>query len=80
MSDELTVQWREELANVRSSGNTNLDDPKELAKYGCQSVEIDAEAFSQYYLAKYEGISMRKKDDWIQLLIDVYIDKYKNRF
>lgn len=30
MSDELAVQWREELANVRSSGNTNLDGPKEL--------------------------------------------------
>lgn len=53
---------------------------KNFAKYGYQSIEIDAEAFSQYYLEKYEGILMRKKDDWIQLLIDVYIDKYKNRF
>ena len=80
MNDELANQWRKELVNPKNSRNTNLDDPIALATYGCQSIEIDAEAFSQYYLSKYEGILMKKKDDWIQLLIDVYIDKYKDRF
>lgn len=71
VNDELAKIWREELNSVVTSGNTG---------YEMQLLEIDAFAFSQYYLENVEGIKTEHPNKEYQIIIDNYKKNYKNYF
>lgn len=68
VNDELAKIWREELNSVVTSGNTG---------YEMQLLEIDAFAFSQYYLENVEGIKTEHPNTIYQEIIEKFIKKYK---
>lgn len=79
MNDKLAEVWREELQDAKNSDNIDIDNQEEYTSYKLQSIEIDAEAFAMYYLRTFENINIKRKESWLQNLIEVYINKYKNR-
>lgn len=79
MNDKLAEVWREELQDAKNSENIDIDNQEEYTKYKMQAIEIDAEAFAIYYLRTFENISIKRKEAWLQNLIEVYIEKYKDR-
>ena len=56
--------WKEELQNVIVSGNTRCES---------QTVELDAIAFTMFYLERYESIKVRCRIDGLDNVIDKYI-------
>lgn len=56
MNDELAKIWREELGTAKNSNNININNATEFTEYSLQMIEIDAEAFTVYYLNEYENI------------------------
>lgn len=68
MDDELAKIWREELHSVVTSGDTG---------YEMQLLEIDAFAFTQYYLENVEGIKTEHPNTIYQEIIEKFIKKYK---
>ena len=68
MNDELAKIWREELHSVVTSGDTG---------YEMQLLEIDAFAFTQYYLENVEGIKTEHPNTIYQEIIEKFIKKYK---
>ena len=77
MNDELAKIWREELGTAKNSNNIDLNNQGEYTKYKMQSIEIDAEAFTVYYLKEYENIYADFKSSRYKKLIDNYIIRYK---
>lgn len=79
MNDNLAEVWREELQDAKNSENIDIDNQEEYTKYKMQAIEIDAEAFAIYYLRTFENINIKRKETWLQNLIEAYIKKYQNR-
>lgn len=79
MNDKLAEVWREELQDAKNSENIDIDNQEEYTKYKMQAIEIDAEAFAIYYLRTFENINIKRKEAWLQNLIEAYIKKYQNR-
>lgn len=79
MNDKLAEVWREELQDAKNSENIDIDNQEEYTKYKMQAIEIDAEAFAIYYLRTFENINMKRKEAWLQNLIEAYIRKYGDR-
>ena len=77
MDDELAKIWREELGTAKNSNNININNATEFTEYSLQMIEIDAEAFTVYYLKKYENIYTDFKSSRYKKLIDNYIIRYK---
>ena len=51
MNDKLARIWKEELAQAKSSANIDVNS-NEYNDYSLQAIELDAFAFSQFYLRK----------------------------
>lgn len=79
MNDKLAEVWKEELQDAKNSENIDADNKDEYTAYKMQAIEIDAEAFAIYYLRTFENINLRRKEEWFQNLIEVYIKKYGDR-
>ena len=79
MDDKLAKVWKEELQDAKNSENIVADNKEEYTNYKLQAIEIDAEAFAIYYLRTFENISIRKKEEWFQNLIEAYIKKYGDK-
>ena len=79
MNDKLAEVWREELQDAKNSDNIDIDNQEEYTKYKMQAIEIDAEAFAIYYLRTFENINIKRKEAWLQNLIEAYIRKYGDR-
>ena len=74
MNDKLARIWKEELAQAKSSGNINVNS-NEYNDYSLQAIELDAFAFSQFYLRRY-NIFFKYEDKKFQRLVEEYIKKY----
>jgi hypothetical protein len=79
MNDKLAEVWREELQDAKNSENIDPNNLEEYSNYKMQAIEIDAEAFAIYYLRTFENINIKRKEVWLQNLIEAYIKKYRNR-
>ena len=80
MNDELAKIWREELGTAKNSNNIDLNNQGEYTKYKMQSIEIDAEAFTVYYLKEYENIEYIINNIFTKDLVELYTKKYKDLF
>lgn len=74
MNDKLARIWKEELAQAKSSANINVNS-REYNEYSLQTIELDAFAFSQFYLRRY-NILFKYEDKKFQSLVEEYIKKY----
>ena len=74
MNDKLARIWKEELAQAKSSVNIDVHS-NEYNDYSLQSIELDAFAFSQFYLRRY-NIFFKYEDKKFQMLVEKYIKKY----
>lgn len=74
MNDKLARIWKEELAQAKSSANINVNS-KEYNDYSLQAIELDAFAFTQFYLRRY-NIFFKYEDKKFQRLVEEYIKKY----
>ena len=79
MNDKLAEVWREELQDAKNSENIDPNNLDEYSNYKMQAIEIDAEAFAIYYLRTFENINIKRKEVWLQNLIEAYIVKYKDK-
>ena len=79
MDDDIAKLWMEELKNPKHSGNIDTNNQEELLAYSTQAIEVDAEAFAIHYLRTFESINIKRKDEWYQRLLELYINKYKER-
>lgn len=79
MNDKLAEVWREELQDAKNSENIDPNNLEEYSNYKMQAIEIDAEAFAIYYLRTFENINIKRKEAWLQNLIEAYIVKYKDK-
>ena len=61
------------LASQVNSSNINSDD----SNYINQELEIDAFAFTKFYLKVYEGIEVKNRIDGLDEVLDEYIEKCK---
>lgn len=52
MNDKLAKIWKEELTQVKSSANIDVNS-SEYNDYSMQAIELDAFALSQFYLRRY---------------------------
>lgn len=71
--NEIANRWRMLLNSQVNAGNMNFDG----SDYISQELEIDAFAFTKYYLKKYEGIDVKNKIEGLDEFLDEYIEKRK---
>ncbi len=80
-NDAMARLWKKDLENPTSltyeTFNDESIDPEDAVD-GLQGVELDANAFSQYYLKKH-NIEFEHENEVVQALIDMYIDLYESR-
>ena len=70
MNDERAIRWKEEFQHgINSSNMTRVEE------YLSQELELDAFAFTKYYLETYEGIEVVHKVPMYEKLIEAYIRK-----
>ena len=74
MNDKLARIWKEELVQPKTSANIGVNS-NEYNDYSLQAIELDAFAFSQFYLRRY-NIYFKFEDKKFQRLVEVYIKKY----
>ena len=74
MNNKLAKIWKEELAQAKSSANINVNSNK-YNDYSLQAIELDAFAFSQFYLRRY-NVFFKYEDKKFQRLVEEYIKKY----
>ncbi len=74
MDDKFARIWKEELAQAKSSANINVNS-NEYNDYSLQAIELDAFAFSQYYLRNC-NIYFKYEDKRFQRLVEEYMKKY----
>jgi len=74
MEDKIAKRWRNAFHNATSSENadiiTNVED---TTKYATQEIELDAFAFTKYYLEKHEGMEVNHPSAEYEKLIKQYI-------
>ncbi len=75
-NDERAKRWRVELSNLVNTSNMD----KVGSNYINQELEIDAFAFTQYYLEKYEDIPVKNKIAKFDKYINQYISLCINIF
>ena len=80
MNDELAKIWRDELWTAKNSNNININNATEFTEYSLQMIEIDAEAFTVYYLKEYENIEYKINNIFTKELVELYTKKYKDLF
>ena len=72
-NDNRALRWKELLASQVNSSNINSD----CSNYINQELEIDAFAFTKFYLKVYEGIEVKNRIDGLDEVLDEYIEKCK---
>ena len=68
-NDERSERWKKELQGAVNS--SNMDNTG--SNYISQEIELDAFAFTKYYLEKFENMKVRIKIDGLDNVIDKYI-------
>lgn len=68
-NDERSERWKKELQGAVNS--SNMDNTG--SNYISQEIELDAFAFTKYYLEKFENMKVRSKIDGLDNVIDKYI-------
>ena len=68
MKDKLSQIWREELAVAKTGEDSG---------YLGQALELDAFAFTKWYLAKYLGIEIVHPDAEYERVIQAYLARYE---
>lgn len=78
-NDDQARRWKNTFENVISSENAdifkNVDDS---TKYVVQEIEVDAFAFTKFYLEKYEGLIVNHPNNEYEKVIRMYIDLSKD--
>ncbi len=68
-SNERSKRWKKELQGVVNSSNMDSNG----SNYIAQEIELDAFAFTKYYLEKYENMKVDNKIDKLDFYIQEYI-------
>ena len=68
-NDERSIRWEKELQGVINSSNMDSNG----SNYIAQEIELDAFAFTKYYLEKYENMKVDNKIDKLDFYIQEYI-------
>lgn len=68
-NDERSERWKKELQGAVNSSNMDGNG----SNYISQEIELDAFAFTKYYLEKFENMKVRIKIDGLDNVIDKYI-------
>ncbi len=77
--DEIATNWKRALKTMKSSENADIiNDDDEHASYAYQELEIDAFAFTKYYLERYENIKVIHPSKQYEDIIKKYIKFNKN--
>jgi hypothetical protein len=63
------MRWKKELQGVINSSNMNING----SNYIAQEIELDAFAFTKYYLENYESIPVINKVPGYDSIIDKYL-------
>jgi len=72
-SDERSLRWRKELQSMINSSNINASGTNYLS----QEMELDAFAFTKFYLENFENIKVENRIDGNDQYIDIYIEHAK---
>lgn len=72
--NERSKRWKKELQGVINSSNMDNNG----SNYIAQEIELDAFAFTKYYLEKYENMKVDNKIDKLDLYIHEYIKRSKD--
>ncbi len=67
MNDERAKRWKEEFSNAKVGTDK---------EYLGQELELDAFAFTKYYLDKYENLKTNCNIKDYEKVVDMYINKY----
>ena len=74
MDDNLSKRWSKAFKNAISLENADLlNNIEESTTYAMQDIEIDAFAFTKYYLEKYEGLVVIHPNEQYEDIIRLYI-------
>lgn len=73
-SNERSKRWKKELQGVINSSNMDIDG----SNYIAQEIELDAFAFTKYYLEEFENIVVVNKIDKLDFYILEYIKRSKD--
>lgn len=68
-SNDRSIRWKKELQGVVNSSNMDSNG----SNYIAQEIELDAFAFTKYYLEKYENMKVDNKIDKLDFYIQEYI-------
>jgi len=68
-SNERSIRWKKELQGVINSSNMNSNG----SNYIAQEIELDAFAFTKFYLENYESIPVTNKVPGYDQIIDKYL-------
>lgn len=68
-NDDRSERWKRELQGAVNSSNMDGNG----SNYISQEIELDAFAFTKYYLEKFENMKVRIKIDGLDNVIDKYI-------
>ena len=68
-SNDRSKRWKKELQGVINSSNMDSNG----SNYIAQEIELDAFAFTKYYLEEFENMKVRIKIDGLDNVIDKYI-------
>jgi hypothetical protein len=73
-NDDRSKRWKKELQGAVNSSNMDGDG----TNYIVQEIELDAFAFTKYYLEEFENIKVFNKIDKLDLYIHEYIKRSKD--
>ena len=73
-SNERSIRWKKELQGVINSSNMDSNG----SNYIAQEIELDAFAFTKYYLEEFENMKVVNKIDKLDLYIHEYIKKSRD--
>lgn len=71
--DERSLRWKKELQSMINSSNIN----ESGTNYLSQEIELDAFAFTKFYLENLENIKVKNRIDGYDQYIDIYIENAK---
>lgn len=79
--DEIATNWKRALQTMKSSENADIiNDDDEHASYAYQELEIDAFAFTKYYLDNYEDMTVVHPNKLYEKIITKYIENNRHLF
>ena len=73
-SNDRSIRWKKELQGVINSSNMDSNG----SNYIAQEIELDAFAFTKYYLEEFENMKVVNKIDKLDLYIHEYIKRSRD--